>query len=204
MEKIDFKKELKYLYRPSAKEVICVKVPVMNYLMVDGKGDPDSVSAFQEAVEVLFALSYKLKFMVKKGAMALDYGVMPLEGLWWSEDMAVFATGDKTRWEWTLMVMQPDFITEEMVAAAIVEVRGKKINLNALSKVRFCAVDEGAAVQTLHIGPFSEVGLTTERLHRFIEYGGRKPTGKHHEIYLSDLRKTDPQKWKTVIRQPIV
>lgn len=201
MEKIDFKKELKHLYLPSAKEATCVRVPVMNYLMIDGKGDHDSSRAFQEAVEVLYKLSYKLKFMVKKSAVAQDYVVMPLEGLWWSEDMAAIANGDKAKWEWTLMVMQPDFITQEMVDAAVVEVSGKN---DALSKVRFCALDEGTAVQTMHTGPFSEIGKTTERVHRFIEHCGSKPTGKHHEIYLSDIRKTDPKKWKTVIRQPMV
>ena len=107
MEKVDFKKRLKELYQPSAKEVVQVNVPALNYLMVDGEGDPNTSKQFADAVEALFSLSYTLKFMVKKGALEIDYGVMPLEGLWWSDDMTAFATGDKAKWKWTLMIMQP-------------------------------------------------------------------------------------------------
>jgi hypothetical protein len=203
MEKVDFKKKIKHLYQPSTKEVEQIDVPMMNYLMVDGVGDPNTSKAFTEAVEVLFALSYTLKFMVKKGALAIDYGVMPLEGLWWADDMTAFSSGDKSDWKWTLMIMQPEFISKKMVDAAIAEVRKKK-NPAALDKARFEALSEGNAAQIMHIGPFSEEGPDIERLHRFIESRGHKLAGKHHEIYLSDIRKTAPSKWKTVIRQPML
>jgi len=202
MEKIDFKKKLKHLYQPSTKESEQIDVPMMNYLMVDGVGDPNTSKAFTEAVEVLFSLSYTLKFMVKKGALAIDYGVMPLEGLWWADDMSTFGSGDKSKWKWTLMIMQPEFISNGMVDAAIAEVKKKK-NPAAVDKVRFEALSEGSAVQIMHIGPFSEEGPDIERLHQFIESRGHKLVGKHHEIYLSDIRKTAPSKWKTVIRQPM-
>lgn len=202
MEKVDLKKELKHLYQPSTKAVVRVDVPAMNYLMVDGEGDPNTSQAFKDAVEVLFPLSYTLKFMVKKGPMAIDYGVMPLEGLWWADDMSTFSVEDKSNWHWTLMIMQPDFVTGKMVDTAIAEVKKKK-NPSALPKVRFETLLEGVCAQIMHIGPFSEEGPTVEKVHQFIAECGCKRTKKHHEIYLSDTRKADPKKWKTVIRQPM-
>lgn len=202
MEKIDFKKELQHLYRPSTKSVEIVDVPQLNFLMVDGMGDPNSSQTFKEAVEALFSLSYTLKFMIKKGPLAIDYGVLPLEGLWWADDMSAFATGNKEVWQWTLMVMQPDFVSAELVTAASAEVRKKK-NPPALAKVRFEAFAEGRCAQLMHIGPFTEEGPTVARVHTFIEQQGGQLTGKHHEIYLSDLRRTAPEKWKTIVRQPM-
>lgn len=201
MEKIDLKKELKFLYQPSNKEVVSVGVPAMNFLMVDGKGDPNTSKEYADSIEVLFALSYTLKFMVKKGKQAIDYGVMPLEGLWWADDMKAFTAGDRTNWKWTSMIMQPDFITLEMVEKAKADVEKKK-SLPALPLVRFESIAEGKSAQIMHIGPFSEEGPTIEKVHQFIEQQGGKRMGKHHEIYLSDIRKADPSKWKTVIRQP--
>ena len=202
MQKIDLKKTLKHFYLPSASKVVQVELPPMNYLMVDGAGDPNTETSYQKAVEALFMFSYALKFMTKKGSLAVDYGVMPLEGLWWADDMAAFSVEDKSNWKWTLMIMQPDFITPEMVATATAELRKKK-NPAALNKVRFEEFAEGTAAQTLHVGPFAEEGPTIERVHRFIADRGHQRVGKHHEIYLSDIRKADPKKWKTVIRQPM-
>ncbi|MCI5130221.1 MAG: hypothetical protein D3904_01575 [Candidatus Electrothrix sp. EH2] len=201
MQKRDYKKELKHLYKPSAKKVVLVDVPAMNFLMIDGLGDPNSSQAFQEAVNALYPLAYTLKFMVKKGETGVDYGVMPLEGLWWSDDMAAFSVDKKEDWQWTLMIMQPEYISEDMVATAREEVARKK-NSSALSQVRFASFQEGRAAQTLHVGPFSEEGPTVEKVHRFIKEQGEQRTGKHHEIYLSDIRRAAPANWKTVIRQP--
>lgn len=202
MEKLDLKKGLKHLYQPSAKEVAQVDVPAMNYLMVDGEGDPNTAPVYAEAVEALFAVSYALKFMVKKGALAIDYGVMPLEGLWWADDMSKFSAEDKSSWKWTMMIAQPHFVSKEMVASAIADVKKKKAPA-AISRLRFEAFTEGRCAQILHIGPFSEEGPTIEQVHRFIDAGGYKLCGKHHEIYLSDIRKAAPAKWKTIIRQPL-
>ena len=201
MEKIDFKKKLKHLYQPSAKEVVLVDVPAMNYLMVDGEGDPNKSQAYSDVIEALFIVSYTVKFMVKNGAMAIDYGVMPLEGLWWVDDMSNFSTKDKSSWKWTMMIMQPEFVTREMIDNAITEVRKKK-NPTAISKVRLEALSEGKCAQILHVGPFSEEGPTIEKVHQYIDARGKR-AGKHHEIYLSDIRKADPAKWKTIIRQPM-
>lgn len=203
MKKIDYKKELKHLYKPSAKDVVIVNVPQMNFLMIDGEGDPNTSQTFQDAVESLYALSYAIKFMVKKGDLALDYGVLPLEGLWWAEDMSKFSVESKGDWKWTLMIMQPEYITGELVAEATEQVRNKK-NPIALSNLRFESFAEGKAAQIMHIGPFSEEGPTIQKVHAFIKDHGRQLRGKHHEIYLSDIRKAAPEKWRTIIRQPMV
>lgn len=202
MKKIDWKKELKHLYAPSAKEVSAVEVPAMNYLMIDGKGDPNTAQEYVDAVEALFAVAYAIKFAVKKSTLAIDYGVMPLEGLWWANDMSKFATGDKSNWLWTMMIAQPPFVTGAMVEEAVAAVRKKK-NPAAISKLRFGTYAEGSAAQLMHIGPFSAEGPNIERVHDFIATGGHQLHGKHHEIYLSNIRKADPAKWKTVIRQPL-
>ena len=201
MKKIDFKKELKHLYKPSVKSVGRVTVPGMNFLMINGQGDPNTSQEFQDAVEALYSVSYALKFMVKKGGMATDYGVMPLEGLWWSDDMSTFSVDCKEAWKWTLMIMQPEFISQAMVESVIKQVRAKK-NPVSLSQLRFALFEEGEAAQIMHVGPFSEEGPTIEKVHAFIEESGKVRRGKHHEIYLSDIRRADPAKWKTVIRQP--
>ena len=201
MKKIDFKKELAELYRPSKAEVSLVDVPAMKFLMVDGKGDPNTSADYAAAVEALYSVSYTLKFMVKKGEMAIDYGVMPLEALWWVEDMAEFSTENKDDWLWTSMIMQPDFITKEMVSAAMEEVERKK-NPKALRKLRFETFKEGPCAQIMHLGPFSEEGPTIEKVHSYIESQGFRLRDKHHEIYLTDIRRAAPENWKTVVRQP--
>jgi hypothetical protein len=202
MEKRDYKKELKPLYGPSAKKVELVDVPEMNFLMVDGAGNPNSTQSYAEAIEALYALSYALKFMVKKGEIAIDYGVMPLQCLWWADDMDAFTQDRKDEWKWTAMIMQPELITAEMVEVALEQVKKKK-NPVALPLVRFESFAEGKAAQMMHIGPFSEEGPTIEKVHAFIEEKGAKRSGKHHEIYLSDLRRAAPEKWKTIVRQPL-
>ena len=201
MEKMDFKKELKHLYQAPAANPVLVEVPALNYLMVDGEGDPNTAPAYAEAIETLFAVSYSIKFMIKKGPSAMDYGVMPLEGLWWADDMAAFASKDKSNWKWTAMIMQPALVSAALVESAVAEVQNRK-NPVALFKMRFEALAEGQCAQILHVGPFSEEGPTIEKLHAFIDGSGQR-SGKHHEIYLSDIRRAEPAKWKTIIRQPM-
>jgi hypothetical protein len=201
MEKLDLKRELKHLYLPPTKKVVSVDVPAMDFLMVDGQGDPNTSPAYAAAIEALYAVSYALKFAVKRGSLAIDYGVMPLEGLWWADDMSDFVTGDRSRWQWTMMIMQPRFVTGDMVDDALAAAEKKQ--LAALSAVRFESFAEGRAAQTMHIGPFSAEGPVIEMVHDFIEHSGCERSGKHHEIYLTDIRRADPAKWKTVIRQPM-
>lgn len=201
MTKIDLKKDLKHLYQPSAKEVVQVDVPAFKFLMVDGEGDPNTSPEYAQAVETLFSVSYTTKFMVKKGAHQIDYAVMPLEGLWWADDMSAFVANDKSKWKWTMMILQPDFVADEIIDAAIAEVKTKK-KLPSIDRLRLEKFSEGLCAQILHIGPFSEEGSTIARIHEFIDTQASR-TGKHHEIYLSDIRRADPKKWKTIIRQPM-
>lgn len=200
-EKIDLKKTLKDLYQVSAKAPSVVEVPPLRYLMVDGEGDPNTAPAYAEAIEALFSVSYTAKFMVKKGPQAIDYSVMPLESLWWSDDLSAFRTGAKDRWKWTAMILQPDFVSDDLIGEAVDEVRKKKM-LPAVDLLRLKSLTEGRCAQILHVGPFAEEGPTIERLHAFITAHSAL-RGKHHEIYLSDLRRTDPAKWKTIVRQPM-
>jgi len=202
MEKLDLKKQWKYLYQPKADVIVAVDVPPLTYLMVDGQGDPNTSRAFQEAVESLYSLSYTLKFTLKKSPRAIDYGVMPLEGLWWADDPRVFFQADKSSWKWTAMILQPEFIAKAEVDAAFEEVRKKK-NPAALERVRFETLEEGESVQTLYLGSFSEEGPTIQRMHDSIHAAGKELSGKHHEIYLSDPRRTAPEKLKTILRQPM-
>lgn len=201
MEKIDLRKQLKHLYQPSAKAVGEVDVPGFRFLMIDGEGDPNTSASYTEAVEALFSVSYTAKFMLKRGPQPVDYAVMPLEGLWWSDDMSSFVSNDRSKWKWTMMIMQPDFVPVDVIEAAIGKVREKK-GLPGLDLIRLEEFTEGRCAQVLHIGPFTEEGPTIERVHEFI--GERAAlSGKHHEIYLSDIRRADPRRWKTIIRQPM-
>jgi hypothetical protein len=202
MEKIDYKKRLKHLYGPSPVKPEIVEVPQMNFLMVDGLGDPNTAKSFSDAIEALFPVSYALKFMVKKGKKPIDYGVMPLEALWWSDDMSAFTTGNKDAWKWTVMIMQPGVVTETMTKEAREHTEKKKKRVS-LPLVRFGTFEEGKSAQLLHVGPFSAEGPTIQRLHAFIEEHGSRRVGKHHEIYLSDIRRGAPEKWRTIIRQPM-
>jgi hypothetical protein len=202
MDKIDLKKEFKDLYTPPSKEVVIVDVPEFPSLMVDGVGDPAVSQDYKDAIEALFAVSYSLKFMVKKVKLAVDYGVLPLEGLWWADDMNSFASGNRDVWKWTAMIMQPKFITKQMFLDAVAHVEKTK-NLPALSKMRFEIFREGLSAQVMHIGPYSEEKANIEKIHGFIKENGYVVAGKHHEIYLSDPRKAAPEKLKTILRQPM-
>jgi hypothetical protein len=201
MAKIDYKKELKHLYKPSAKVPSIVEVPKMNFLRVDGSGNPNTAQAYKDAIEALYPLAYALKFKIKK-TLGIDYGVMPLEGLWWADDMASFISRDKDAWLWSMMIMQPEFISSELVEEVRADVAKKKTPA-ALNKVKFAAYAEGLSVQIFYTGSYDDEGPSIENMHDFAEKQGYRLHGKHHEIYLSDARKTAPEKLKTVLRQPI-
>ncbi len=202
MDKIDFKKEFKELYKASSKEVQIVNVPKLTYLMIDGTGNPNTSQEYKDAVEALFSLSYTVKFMIKKGNMGIDYGVMPLQGLWYHDNMELFSQERKEEWKWTSLIMQPDFVDKELIDEAVEQVKKKK-DLPSISKMKFESLEEGVVAQIMHIGPYSEEMPTIEKLHNFIEENGYIKVGNHHEIYLSDPRKAEPENFKTIIRQPI-
>jgi hypothetical protein len=201
MAKIDLKKELADLYK-APREPVMVNVPSLRYIMVDGRGDPNVSEWFQEATGALYAVSYTLKFKLKRGPGEMDYVVMPLQGLWWAEDMDVFVMEAKEEYEWTLMILQPDEVTEEMFADACREVKEKK-GLEAVDRLRLETYQEGPSAQVMHIGPYADEAPTIAGLHAFIDDSGHRPRGKHHEIYLGDPRRTAPERLRTIIRQPI-
>jgi len=202
MAKIDFKKDLRHLYSASAKEVLFITVPKLNFLMLDGSGDPNKSERYAEAIEALFAVSYALKFKIKKSRGGLDYAVMPLEGLWWSDDPDDFSSDDRSKWQWTAMIMQPDLVTRSLFEETLPEVQKKK-KLEALKEIRFESLEEESCAQIMHLGPYSEEQTTIAQLHRAIAERACRLAGKHHEIYLSDPRKSAPEKLKTILRQPI-
>jgi hypothetical protein len=200
-DKTDFKKTLD-AYRAKRGEFRIVQVPDLRYLMIDGQGDPNT-PAFAAAVEALYPVAYKLKFASKRD-LGRDYVVMPLEGLWWAEDMDAFTSArDKSRWDWTLMIMVPDW-TDEAVFAAAVDRVGAGNAPARLGDVRLDTLSEGRCAQTLHVGPFDEEADVLARMHHeFIPAQGLGLAGRHHEIYLSDLRRTAPEKLRTILRQPV-
>ncbi len=200
-EKIELRKKWRELYQPSAREPVIVEVPAFTFAMLDGHGDPNHSSEYQAAVNVLFALSYGLKFAVKR-SLGIDYGVMPLEGLWWVEDMARFSLDRKDEWSWTMLILQPEWVTPQLFEQVRQETSKKK-DLPMLAEVRLETYLEGTSVQIVHIGPFKEEKPNVDRMHAFAVSQGYHPDGKHHEIYLSDVRKAAPEKWKTILRQPI-
>lgn len=204
MTKIDLKKELKQLYAPSAQTVSTVDVPAMPFLMIDGRGDPNTSEEYASAVEALYAVAYALKFRIKRASGdGPDYVVMPLEGLWWADDMRRFSVHDKAAWKWTMMILQPEEVTAQMFEATVQEVERKK-KLPALRGVRLESYHEGPSAQIMHIGPYADEGPTVAKLHAYIEQGGHRLRGKHHEIYLTDPRKSAPEKMRTVVRQPFL
>lgn len=191
------------LYRASARTPDIVRVPEIGFVMIDGHGDPNTSSEYADAIQALYSLSYTLKFALKK-ELGLQYRVAPLEGLWWADDMAEFSQERKGDWSWTMMIAQPDEATPERFDVARMDVARKK-NLPALRKSRLERFEEGPCAQVLYIGPFSDEGPTIARLHAFIRERGYSFEGsrqKHHEIYLSDPRRSVPEKWRTIIRQP--
>jgi hypothetical protein len=200
-KKVDLKKEQKQLYTAPTNGVSEVPVPPANYLMVSGAGDPNTSKEYREAVEALFSVSYALKFSIKK-TKGIDYAVMPLEGLWWTEAGKPFQSEDKSSWCWTAMILQPEYVTQQLFKNILEEVRKKK-ELPALSRVRFETYREGKAIQTMHIGPYSEEHPTIERLHRYAQEHGYSLAGKHHEIYLNNPPRTAPPRLKTILRQPV-
>jgi hypothetical protein len=188
MAKKDLSKEMQVLYFPPSMEPITVKVPRMKFLMVDGKGDPNTSTDYREAIGALYSLSYTMKFMLKFSKSKVEHVVMPLESLWWTEKGTDFFSAEKKSWNWTAMISQPEHVTKE---------------LPGLEKVRLEEFEEGLSAEIMHIGPWTAERETIEKLHKYILDSGHKLRGRHHEIYMSDPRRAKPEKLKTVVRHPM-
>jgi hypothetical protein len=200
VDKVDFKKQMKPYWQPPVGRFVVVDVPPLNFLMVDGEGDPNSAPEYAVAVSWLYAVSYGVKFASK--AAGRDYGVALLEGLWWSGDLADFTARRKSRWSWTMMIMQPDWIGPgeiEAAAAKAVDKLGERP-----ASLRLERFHEGLSVQTMHVGSYDDEGPLIARMHHeFLPANGLVENGHHHEIYVGDPRRTAAEKLKTVIRQPV-
>lgn len=202
MDKLDLKKLHAALYKATARPMV-VKVPKLRYLAMDGTGDPNNNPAFEQAVQALYSLSYTLKFMCKNGPQQVDWGVMPLEGVWWADDMHDFIRQDRTKWRWTLMMLQPELVDTKLLKAAQAELIRRKKDLPRLQDARLRTMNEGACAQVLHFGPYANEGPAIAKLHAFIQEQGRVLRGRHREIYLSDPRRVPQAKWRTILRQPM-
>jgi len=201
MSKTDFKKSMKSLYDPSAQEFSKVNVPILSFLTIDGEGDPNTAGEYRTGVEWLFGVSYAMKFAAK-ASLARDYVVPPLEALWWADDPKDFVNGTKDRWKWTIMIMTPEFVPDALFDAAV-EKTGKKLG-KPPAGLRREAYDEGLSLQILHVGSYDDEAPTLKRLHE-VEMPARNLAfnGPHHEIYLSDPRKVEASKLRTILRQPV-
>ncbi|MCK4513649.1 MAG: GyrI-like domain-containing protein [Spirochaetaceae bacterium] len=204
MAKIDLKKQFKELYNigARAKEPHLIDVPPLQYVMVDGTGDPNTSEEYQRAMGALYAVAYTVKFVAKDSGS--DFGVMPLEGLWWTDPPEALTMDDKSIWNWTAMILQPDFVSVTMVDDALASaVQKGKIDPETATKVRLETLREGTSAQVLHIGPYADEAPTIASLHGFVEASGYRLRAKHHEIYMSDPRRVAPEKMKTIIRHPV-
>lgn len=200
--KYDVKRGLKQCYAPRNTDWELVDVPALRFLAVDGHGDPNTSAAYRHAVEALYAVAYTAKFASKRDR-GKDFVVAPLEGLWWADDMEDFRARLKDNWRWTLLINVPDWVTDDMIEDARQAALAKK-NLPALPEVRPKALHEGVSAQALHIGPYDDETPILSRLHHeYLPAQRLRARGLHHEIYLSDPRRTDPAKLKTVLRQPV-
>ena len=201
MEKYDVKAEFRHLYAPGSKDFVEVDVPTLGYLAVEGSGDPNTSSAYAQAVEALYPVAYALKFAGK--AEGRDFVVGPLEALWWAHDMSTFLTRDKDAWSWRAMITVPPWVDDAAVRGAVEATAAKK-DLPGLGRVALQPLTEGRCLQILHVGPYDDEGPTLDLLHnRVIPERGLRFNGHHHEIYLSDPRRTAPEKLRTILRQPV-
>ncbi|MGC9378283.1 GyrI-like domain-containing protein [Streptomyces sp. MH13] len=201
MAPYDVKRERKEFYAPKNTAWAIVDVPEHQYIAIDGTGNPNTALAYTRAVEALYAVAYTLKFAGKRTAGG-DFVVAPLEGLWWADRPEAFTSGAKDTWNWTMLINMPPWITEEMIGDATQAALSKK-KLPAVSQVRHLTLHEGPSAQVLHIGSYDdEAPLLHELHHTYLAANGLRPSGLHHEIYLSDPRRTAPEKLKTILRQP--
>jgi hypothetical protein len=202
MTKYDIKVAHRELYAPSAKDFSLVEVPELTYLAIDGAGDPNTSAEYAAAVEALYTMAYTIKSH-SRIALGRDFVVAPLEGLWRADDLSAFVRRDKSAWQWTMLIALPDWITGDGVRLARAAARKKK-DLPAIDAVTVRTLAEGLCVQILHIGSYDDEGPVLDRLHNsYLPQQGLRPTGDHHEIYLSDPRRTAPEKLKTILRQPV-
>jgi len=188
------------LIKPAVGRPEIVEVPEFNFLMLDGRGAPETSNDFQDAIGALYPLAYGARFALKKSGV--ETRVMPLEALWWTSSSGAFVPEELDKWRWTAMIMQPEPVTAELIEKVRADAMRKKPN-PTLAKVELKAFREGVCAQVMHVGSYSAENPTIEKLHAFIAAEGYRLSGKHHEIYLGDPRRAAPEKLRTIVRQPI-
>ncbi|MFF4745987.1 GyrI-like domain-containing protein [Streptomyces sp. NPDC047980] len=202
MAPYDVKRERKELYAPENTAWGIVDVPEQQFIAIDGTGNPNTAPAYAHSVEALYAVAYTLKFASKRTA-GCDFVVAPLEGLWWADRPEAFTSGAKDSWNWTMLINMPSWITKEMIEDAKQTALTKK-KIPTIPQLRHLTLHEGHSAQVLHIGSYDDEAPVLHELHRsYLDANGLRPSGLHHEIYLSDPRKTVPEKLKTILRQPV-
>ncbi len=203
-KKLDYKKEFPDLYKPSLKTPTIIKIPEMTFFMVDGTGDPNTSEEYKNTVQILYNISYTLKMkVIKKETPDKDYVVPPLEGLWYMPKMDEWSMEDKDKWQWTMMIRIPDFIEDTQIRKALKILKETK-NPSSFSKLRYEKYNEGTCVQIMYLGPYDDEPPTIKKIHQYAEKNGYNLNGNHHEIYLSDPRRIEPKRLKTILRQPII
>ncbi|MEP5170052.1 MAG: GyrI-like domain-containing protein [Shimia thalassica] len=205
MEKLDFKKVDKAFYTGKAGVWDMLDVPAWSFIMMDGQGNPNGPS-YARALAALYPVAYAIKFASK--AVGNDFVVPPLEALWWAENPDAFTQNRRDEWQWTVMLRVPETVTRDAFergqGAAAAKLEKKKQDVSAVSELRLATLSEGRCLQTLHTGPYTDEAPVLANLHdRVMPDLGVTFHGPHHEIYLSDPRRTDPQKLKTLLRQPV-
>lgn len=189
-------------YEATRGEFTTVTLPPLRYLMVDGHGDPNTAPAYERALATIYPFAYRLKFLSKR-TLDRDYGVPPLEALWWADDPDAFTTArDKSRWSWTVLSLVPEWIEQQHLDAVRADLAGQA-SAPVLDELRVDVLDEGTCVQTLHVGPYDMEGPVIAALHDHAAAQGLRLTGRHHEIYLSDPRRSAPERLRTILRQPV-
>ena len=205
MAPLDLVKLHRPLYSPSARHPAIVEVPELAFLMVDGRGDPNTAEAYQDAVQALYSVAYTLKSTRKKADPERDFKVAPLEGLWWADEAKPTTAElqrDRDAWNWTMLIAMPDAVTADEVGAAA-EAAARRRELPAAPLLRLERLHEGLAAQIMHVGPYADEAPTIESLHAWVAAQGYELRGRHHEIYLGDPRRTAPERLKTVLRHPV-
>ena len=198
--KIDLKKQHKQLFAPK-REPHLVEVRKFQYLMIDGEGAPEG-TAFQDAIAALYSTAYTTKFALKKAGRE-DFVVPPLEALWWADDESAFEGNRRDEWQWTLMVILPDHVSDEDLRGTLADLEKKGKLTEVHARMRTEVLEEGQSVQCLHVGPYDSMGGAISAMRAFAESKGLEFASKHHDVYLSDPRRTAPEKLKTVLRRPV-
>lgn len=201
VDKADLRREITTYAAPRGRFEVVV-VGAAHYLAVEGQGDPNSAPAYRDALATIYPVAYRLK-LTSKTVLDRDYTVMPLEALWWSDDLTTFTSArDKARWRWRLLNLVPSWLDAGHVAAARTAV-ARAGNAPALDALRYEPLDEGLVVQTLHVGPYDDEGPVLVAMHQHAADQGLALRGRHHEVYLSDPRRTAPARLRTILRQPV-